>query len=147
MDAATAEPDIPKRAVVVTTRHSVYRLGRANSKGERTVSRDTKSLAFTRCTLALLAVGERMELGCLDGPDPLWFTSPVESIERVKVMKRGAIAMLLGIVILIVTWFFIQTKGDPNTFTTFEKLMWVPFLAGAVIGLVGVKWTWWPKDS
>ena len=73
--------EIPRAATVVRTSNSVYRFGEADDKGERTVSRDESPLGFTRCKIVLLAVNERMELECLDGPDAPWSTTSVSSIE------------------------------------------------------------------
>ncbi|MBI2625389.1 MAG: hypothetical protein HYW70_03605 [Candidatus Nealsonbacteria bacterium] len=73
--------EIPTKAIIVTTRNSVYRFGEANQKGERTVSRDGNPLDFTRCIIIYLSVSDGIEIKCLDGSHPGWYTTPVLSIK------------------------------------------------------------------
>jgi len=75
------EEEIPNKAITVSTRNSVYRLGEAGQDGERTISRDKEQLDFTRCRIIYLQLGQSMELSCSDGPHPNWYTSGVISIE------------------------------------------------------------------
>lgn len=77
---ASKKAEIPAKVITVNTENSVYRFGEANQKGERTVSRDGRPLDFTRCRIVSLAVGDNMELSCLDGPHPEWHTTVVCSI-------------------------------------------------------------------
>ena len=74
-------PEITAKAMIVTTQNSVYRLGEANLQGERTVSRDAKQLDFSRCRIISLGIGEEMEIVCLDGNHPAWYTTSVTSIK------------------------------------------------------------------
>lgn len=73
--------EIPIKAVVVSTKNSVYRFGEADQKGERSVSQEGKPLDFSRCRIISLGIGEEMELECLDGPHPGWYTTAIRSIE------------------------------------------------------------------
>lgn len=73
---------IPTKVFVVKTRNSVYRFGKADKNGARTVSRDNKSLNFTRCKIAILAIEQEMKLDCLDGSSPNWYTTIVRAIEK-----------------------------------------------------------------
>lgn len=74
------ESEIPAKAIVVTTRNSIYRFGEANERGERTVSRDLKPLDFSRCRIISLGVDQEMELVCLHCSHPSWYTTNVISI-------------------------------------------------------------------
>jgi len=72
---------IPNRVTTVTTRNSVYRFGKANDKGKRTVSCDNKSFDSTLCKIVFLVIGKDMELECFDGSHTKWYTSLVRSIK------------------------------------------------------------------
>jgi len=72
---------IPNRAIIVVTKKSVYKFGKADEKGKRTISRDENPLDFTQCKIVFLATGKDMELKCLDGPHLKWHTSFVRSIK------------------------------------------------------------------
>jgi hypothetical protein len=73
--------EVPTKAITVTTKNSVYRFSEADKKGKRTISRDENPLDFTQCKILFLAIGKDMELECLDGPHPKWYTSVVRSIK------------------------------------------------------------------
>ncbi|TFB09129.1 hypothetical protein E3V08_01335 [Candidatus Atribacteria bacterium MT.SAG.1] len=74
------ENKILAKAIIVTN-NSTYRLGKSGKNGERSVSRDVKPLDFTRCRIVSLSVGKSMELSCLDGSHPKWYTTNVTSIK------------------------------------------------------------------
>lgn len=86
--------EIPKGPFVVKTRNSAYQFGRANKKGERLIKRlstneeNVQPLEFTRCKILNLAIGDQMQVKCLNGPENLrrwgWHTSVVKSVEMVK---------------------------------------------------------------
>ena len=78
---ATRRTEIPDEAFLVITKNSAYRLGKADSNGVRSISRDARHLEFTKCKVLDLMVGDRMQLQCLDGPYQYWHTSIVEFIE------------------------------------------------------------------
>lgn len=82
VDRVLGEDGISAKAFVVKTLNSVYRFGKADKTGARTVSRDNELLDFTRCKIKLLEVGQGMELDCLDGSHPHWYTSTVRLIEK-----------------------------------------------------------------
>lgn len=73
--------EIPAEAFMVTTLNSIYRFGKADQKGERTVSRDGRPLDFTQCKILHLAIGESMTIEGLDGSHSSWYTTSVRSIE------------------------------------------------------------------
>jgi len=75
------EPEIPQNPLVVTTHNSVYKLGKAEESGKRTVSRDGHPLDFTECKILLLKKGGSMELECFDCAHLNWYTTMVISIE------------------------------------------------------------------
>ena len=78
---AARRTKVPDEAFVVITKNSAYRLGKADSNGERSVSRDARHLKFTKCKVIDLMAGDSMQLQCLDGPYCYWHTSTVDSIE------------------------------------------------------------------
>lgn len=45
--------EIPKKAIMVATQNSVYRFGKADENGERTIFRDERPLDFSRCKYSL----------------------------------------------------------------------------------------------
>ena len=75
--------DVPAKAFVVRTRNSVYRLGKANSTGERSITRDGRPLEFIKCKVLDLMIGDQMQLQCLDGPyqEDGFHTSTIVAIE------------------------------------------------------------------
>jgi len=73
--------EVSPEPLTVTTRNSIYRFGESNQKGERAVFRDGNRLDFTRCRIISLKIGDGMELECLDGPHPEWYTTCVLSIK------------------------------------------------------------------
>lgn len=79
--AVIKKAEVPTDAFVVRTRRSIYRFGRVDEDEGRAVSRDGEPLDFTRCRITFLSVGQGMELECLDGSHPHWYTSNVQSIE------------------------------------------------------------------
>ncbi len=82
VDKALGEDGIPAKAFVVRTTNSVYRFGKADRSGARTVARDGNPLDFTRCRIKFLEVGGGMTLDCMNSPHPHWYTSTVRSIEK-----------------------------------------------------------------
>ena len=52
---------VPEEAIVVTTSHSIYRFGKAQQNGHRTVSRDGKPLEKIRnCWILTATIGEEL---------------------------------------------------------------------------------------
>jgi len=74
------QESIPKQALVVVTENSVYRFGKADKKGERTISRDDRPLGFERCIILYLALNKGMQLRPLDFSRETWFTTAVHEI-------------------------------------------------------------------
>jgi hypothetical protein len=72
---------IPKNAIKVTTRNSVYRFGPDTGDGARTVSRDENPLKFAQCKITFLAEGKSMMFDSVDMPGAIMTTSKVLSIE------------------------------------------------------------------
>jgi len=86
--------EIPKGKFTLHTANSVYLLGRANKKGERSIARlstdankHPQPLEFTRCKIEDINA-QRMNVDCLDGPEHLqkngWHTGNVLEIRKVK---------------------------------------------------------------
>lgn len=78
---AAGKKNIPSQAIVVTTGNSVYRFGKADETGKRTVSRDKHPLDFSSCRILVLMVGESMELKCFGASYSNWYTTLVTKIE------------------------------------------------------------------
>jgi hypothetical protein len=73
--------EIPRTALVVKTTYSTYRFGPAKKHGERSVTREGKSLDFSTCKVISLQKGEIMRLTRIGtGSSVPWETSPVKSI-------------------------------------------------------------------
>lgn len=85
--------EIPRGAFIVKTRNSIYRFGRANKKGARSIKRISTNqkhnlpLEFSKCVVLDLAIGEQMQVRCLNGPKHFqeggWHTSIVLNVEKV----------------------------------------------------------------
>jgi hypothetical protein len=80
LDPVNVEEQYRDEELKVKTHNSTYLFGRANKNGERTIFRDESPLDFNRCRIAFLAIDERMEIRCFEGPHPMWYTSEVISI-------------------------------------------------------------------
>ncbi|OYV63853.1 MAG: hypothetical protein B7X03_00240 [Parcubacteria group bacterium 21-58-10] len=74
---------VPRRAIVVKTRNSVYRLGKAERDGTRTIVRDDRPLGFSTVKISFLKIGRSMLVDMLDGSQ--WKTSSVLSVESGKI--------------------------------------------------------------
>ena len=90
---------IPKSSFIVTTTNSIYRFGRANKKGHRTIKRlltdENKHghpLEFTRCKV-LQITSSGMNMNCVDGPEYFrrdgCHTSRVLEVQTVKKNKTA----------------------------------------------------------
>ena len=72
---------VVRTPIIVKTRNSTYRFGKADKAGLRTISRDEEPLDFSRCKILFLALGRSMDLGCLEATHPYWHTSQVLHIK------------------------------------------------------------------
>lgn len=80
----------PTEKITVKTSNSIYRFGEADNNGRCSISRDERPLDFSVCRITNLAVGQSMELECLDGTHPGWYTSTVLSIEKVNNIQKNS---------------------------------------------------------
>lgn len=76
---------VPKHAIVVKTKNSTYRFGKAEKDGMRTITRDNHPLDFSRAKITFLKVGRSILADTFDGRE--WGTSPVISIVAKKTVR------------------------------------------------------------
>jgi len=81
-DAPNTAP-VPNEPVVVYTRNSVYRLGKAGEKGTRAIVKDGVALSFGWCVIKSLMLHRPLVLMGLHGTDPVipFVSSEVQHID------------------------------------------------------------------
>ena len=71
----------PDKGLIVKTKDHVYRLGKPNQDGIRSIERDDGDvIGFYRCKIVHLEIGFWMALNTLDSAKANWFTDVVEEI-------------------------------------------------------------------
>lgn len=79
----TKEQEVPNEPFIVRTQNSVYRFGKVDNEGKRSVSRDKKPLDFSLCKIKEIIIGYPM---VLDHFKEGWelTTSSIKSIEVIS---------------------------------------------------------------
>lgn len=84
-DAPNATP-VPKEVILVYTRNSIYRLGKADEKGVRVIIKNGAHLSFEQCVVKSLMLNRPLVVMGLYGEDPIipFVSSTVEFIDYLR---------------------------------------------------------------